>query len=243
MKIKLTVSYDGTNYCGWQIQPNGTSVQGVIEEAIFRLTGEKVSITGSGRTDAGVHAKGQVASFETQSKIPPENFYKALNTLLPPDVKAVKSELVADDFNACRNAKKKTYTYSMYISDVELPLKERYSVRVEKGLDVKKMKKAGKLLVGEHDFKSFCSTGSEVKTTVRKIYSLKVKKTKDDLKISITGNGFLYKMVRSIVGVIIAVGQGKLTESDITQMLKTGERNLESKTFPAKGLTLMKVEY
>ena len=243
MKIKLTLSYDGTHYCGWQRQKNGISVQETVEKAVFSLTGENVSVTGSGRTDAGVHAEGQVASFNTLSTIPPEKFYKALNVFLPPDVKAVKSEKAADDFHPVRSAKKKTYVYTLYISDVPLPLSERFAVRVDEGLDVDKMKAAAKLIKGTHDFKCFSSTGGSVKTTVRTVYDITVKEKDGLVKIAVTGDGFLYNMVRIIVGTLVMIGKGSAEENVITEMLDGGGRNLGGTTFPAKGLCLKKVEY
>ena len=188
MKIKLTISYDGTAYCGWQRQKNGVSVQETVENAVFAVTGENATVTGSGRTDAGVHAKGQVAAFETNSSIPPEKFYKAINIYLPEDVKAVKSELAADDFHPVKRAKKKTYVYTLYKSDVPLPLLERYAVMVENSVDVAKMQNAAKILRGKHDFKSFSSVGGSVKTTVRTIYSISVKEKDGIIKITVCGN-------------------------------------------------------
>lgn len=242
MKVKLTLSYDGTSYCGWQRQKNGVSVQEVVERAVYSATGEKVAVTGSGRTDAGVHAKGQVAAFETNSSIPPEKFYKAINIYLPEDVKAVKSEAATNDFHPVKSAKKKTYVYTLYVSDVELPLYERFAVRID-GVDVNKMKAAAKLIEGTHDFKCFSSTGSSVKTTVRTVYSVNIEEFGEKIKISVCGNGFLYNMVRIIVGTLVKIGQGKMSEDELKEMLTGGGRTLGGTTFPAKGLCLEKVEY
>ena len=151
MRIKLTVSYDGTAYCGWQIQPNGVTVQQTVEKAIELATGEKVKVVGSGRTDAGVHAIGQVAHFDTQSSIPPQKFYKAINAHLPSDIRAINSQEV-DNFDARKSAKKKTYCYTLYFSEVELPLKERFAAHIDKLPNVEKIQDAAKLFVGEHDF-------------------------------------------------------------------------------------------
>lgn len=243
MKIKLTVSYDGTLYCGWQKQKNGISVQEVVENAIKDLTGEKVSVAGSGRTDAGVHAAGQVACFDTLSNIPPEKFYKALNVFLPPDIKAIKSECAAGDFHPVKAAKRKTYEYTLYESDVSLPLLERYAVRIDKGLNLNAVRAAVEIIEGTHDFKSFSATGGNVKTTVRTVYSINVVKNENVIKISVCGNGFLYNMVRIIVGTLVKVGQGKMTAQDVSLMLETGSRKKGGTTFPAKGLCLKKVEY
>ena len=244
MKIKLTVSYDGTNYCGWQVQPNGVTVQEKLENAVEQVTGEKVRVAGSGRTDAGVHAKGQVAHFTTNKEsIPPQQFVKALNAHLPEDIRVLKSESVDDSFDACRGAKRKTYKYSTYISQTNLPLKDRYAVKLDRELNVNAVKECAKLFVGEHDFKGFCASGSSVKTTVRTIYDLSVDFNGEDLTFTITGNGFLYNMVRIIVGTLIKVGEGKATEFDVKKMLDLGERTLGGKTLSAKGLCLENVEY
>lgn len=243
MRIKITVSYDGTDFSGWQRQTDKTTVQQTIEDAIFSLTGEKVKVVGSGRTDAGVHALGQVAHFDTKSTIPPSNFAKALNTILPLSVKVLKSEEVAKTFDASRTAKRKTYCYSLYKSDVILPLKERYSVMIRKDTDIKAMKEVAKLFVGEHDFKSFCASGSSVKTTVRTIYSVDIVKNGDDVKVYITGNGFLYNMVRIIVGTLVECGQKRLDESVVNKMLTENKRNIGGRTLAPKGLTLIGVEY
>ncbi len=243
MRIKLTLSYDGSDYCGWQIQPNGKTVQELILSAIFDLTGERVTLTGSGRTDAGVHAKAQVAHFDTNANIPPEKFSYALNARLPEDIRIIKSEGVADSFDANRTAKKKTYCYSFYKSDVELPLKERYAVKIDQNVDVEKMRSASKLLLGEHDFKAFSATGGSVKTTVRTVYSVDIIESDGDVKIYVCGGGFLYNMVRIIAGTLLRVGEGKLGEAEIEKMLSTGDRTLGGKTCPAKGLCLEKVEY
>ena len=243
MKIKLTVRYDGTNYCGWQVQPNGITVQQVLEDALFLATGERTRITGSGRTDAGVHAQGQVAHFETKSSIPPEKFYKALNARLPEDIKVIKSELADDHFHACNNAKKKTYTYSLYMSEVENPLRERYAVRVDENINIEKMKEVAKLLVGEHDFKAFCASGSGAKTTVRTIYNIDIKNENGQIKIFVTGNGFLYNMVRIIAGTLIGVSKNEIDKADVQKMLTTGKRPQSIKTLSPKGLCLTSVEY
>ncbi len=244
MRIKLTLGYDGTEYCGWQVQPNGISVQEKLERAVFSVTGEKVRVTGSGRTDSGVHAEGQVAHFDTQTKtVVAEKFYRALNAHLPEDIRVYDSQVVDDDFDACRKAKKKTYRYSLYLSEVENPLKERYAVRVEDNLDIEKMRNCASVFIGEHDFKCLCASGSSIKTTVRTIYNIDVNRVGDDLTITITGNGFLYNMVRILVGTLIKAGRGETDEKALKEMLLSGERSLGGRTLPAKGLCLVKVEY
>lgn len=243
MRVKLTVSYDGTNFSGWQVQQNKRSVQGEIENAIFKLTGETVRVTGSGRTDAGVHAKSMGAHFDTQSKIPAQKFTYALNVILPEDVKILNSEQASEDFNARKSAKSKTYVYSVYQSKIEQPLLERYSVKVLEGHDVEKMNKACKLFIGEHDFKAFSSTGSSVKTTTRTVYDFSVKSEGERIEFSVSGNGFLYNMVRIMVGTLLEIGKGDRNEKDIEKAFTTGDRKLAGKTVKAKGLTLKCVEY
>ena len=244
MRIKLTISYDGTNYCGWQVQPTSVSVQGVLIEAIKKVTNQTVSLTGSGRTDAGVHAKGQVAHFDIENcTIPPKKIALALNTYLPSDVRVLSSEEVDGDFDSCRTAKKKTYSYTLYFGDIELPLKERYSVRIDNGIDLGLVSKACELFIGKHDFKLFCASGSSVKTTERTIYDLSVKESDGELVFSVTGNGFLYNMVRIIVGVLIGVGYKKITLLDVKKMIDGSLKPNGIKTMPAKALCLEKVEY
>ena len=242
MIVKLTLEYDGTNYCGWQIQPNGVSVQEKLQDALFELTGEKISVTGSGRTDSGVHAKGQVASFSTdRENIPAENYASALNGLLPKDIRVIGSERAADGFNARFSAKKKTYRYTFYVSETEHPLYERYATRTLP-LDVEKMRAAAALLIGEKDFRCFCAANSSVKDTVRTVYSLDVERQGDFIFVTVCGNGFLYNMVRIVAGLLAAVGEGKLTETDAENIVQ-GKKRGAGKTMPAKGLCLLSVEY
>ncbi len=242
MRIKIVTEYDGTSFCGWQVQPNARSVQQELEIAVKKITGETVRVTGSGRTDSGVHAKGQVAHFDTQSTIPPQNFYKALNTQLPLDVRVISSSEVGEDFHARYSAKQKTYEYKLYLSEVEKPMLSRYASRVD-DFDIKKVQPAIEVIKGEHDFKCFCATGSEVETTVRTVYDLSVKSEGDFIIIRITGNGFLYNMVRMIVGALKAVSDGKITADDIKNALIDGERIKGTATAEAKGLTLVEVKY
>lgn len=244
MKIKITVSYDGTAYCGWQVQPNGVTIQQKLEEAVFSLTGERVRVTGSGRTDAGVHAKGQVAHFSIEkATVPPQKYYLALNVYLPSDIRVLSSEQAEEDFNACTSAKRKTYTYSLYVSEVENPLKDRYALRLDKMPDVEKMLRLAKVFVGEHDFKCFNASGGGAKSTVRTIYDIKIKERDGDILVLVTGNGFLYNMVRILTGTLLKGGYGEIDEKGCQEMLLSGERALGGKTLQAKGLCLEKVEY
>ena len=244
MRIKLTVSYDGTDFNGWQPQTTGNTVQQSLENAVFELTGVAVTVTGSGRTDAGVHAKGQVAHFDIENcTIPPKNFARALNTKLPPSVRVIESVLADENFNSRKSAKRKTYSYNFYISNTELPLKERYATRLEKAPNFSLMEKACSAFVGEHDFKAFCASGSSVKTTVRTIYSVDLKVADGEFSVKICGNGFLYNMVRIICGVILDVGYGKKRVEDIEKAFADGRREKLGKTLPAKALVLESVEY
>jgi tRNA pseudouridine38-40 synthase len=242
MRIKIITEYDGTLFCGWQVQPNARSVQQEIELAVQKITGETVRVTGSGRTDSGVHAIGQVAHFDTASNIPPQNFYKALNTQLPADVRVLTSCEVDEDFHARYSAKEKTYEYKLYVSDVEKPTLSRYASRVE-GFDIDKIKPTIDTIKGEHDFKCFCASGSEVESTIRTVYDLSARKEGDFIVIRITGNGFLYNTVRMIVGALKSVSDGKITVDDVKNALISGERIKGTATAEAKGLTLVEVKY
>ena len=244
MKIKLTVSYDGTDFCGWQVQPTGVSVQEVLQNAVKTLTGEDAKVTGSGRTDAGVHAEGQVAHFSVEkSTVPPEKFAKALNTLLPSSVKVLNSQRVDENFDARKSAKQKTYRYSFYVSEVELPLKERFFTRLDRLPDLEKIRQGAKKFIGEHDFACFNASGGGAKTTVRSVYDIKVNQLENQIYFLVTGNGFLYNMVRTMVGTLLEVGYGKKQLSDLETMLKNKDRTMVGKTLPAKGLCLYTVEY
>lgn len=243
MNVFMTISYDGTNYVGWQRQKRGVSCQQVIEEGLKNLTGEEIAVTASGRTDAGVHAKAQVINFNTQSTIPPKNFYKALNTYLPNDIKATFSKQVDDTFNARKSAKKKTYCYTIYYSNTTMPLLDRYAVLEEEQIDAHLLKEASQIFIGEHDFKCFCASNSSVNSTTRTIYDIDIVENDGLLKIFVTGNGFLYNMVRTLVGTLIKMARGQLSKQQAQQMLLSKDRTLVGKTYPARGLTLEKVEY
>ena len=243
MKIGLTISYDGTNYAGWQIQPNGVTVQETIQNAIKIATDETVTVTGSGRTDKGVHANGQFAHFETKTNIPAEKFAKAINARLPSDVRIKNSVELPKDFHAVKSAKKKTYKYTIYGGATENPLIDRYAEYVPFKLDKRNMKKCAKLFVGEHDFKGYSASGSGAKTSVRKIYKIKIKTLNEKTEIFVTGNGFLYKMVRFIVGMLVLAGQFKADFKEIKQTLITGNAPKNRQVMPAKGLCLESVVY
>ena len=243
MRILLTISYDGTDFFGYQIQPNKRTVEQTLNDAIFKITGERVKSIASGRTDSGVHALCQKVHFDTETTIPPKSIAAALNTVLPEDVKVLSSKRVASTFNARYSAKKKTYRYSLYFSTVEEPLQKRTKTLVKFPVDIDRIKEAAKVIEGEHDFKCFLASGSSVKDTVRTVYGIKVVKKGKNLDFYVTGNGFLYNMVRIIVGTLLSVGEGKIEKEDIVNALLTGERPQFFKTMPAKGLCLTSVTY
>ena len=248
MRYVLKISYDGTAYAGWQRQKNALSVQEALENAILTALGEDVRVTASGRTDAGVHAAGQVCHFDSDKiTVPPERLPDCLNRHLPPDIRALEGWGADEGFDSNRSAKRKTYCYALYVSDREMPLKERYAVRVEYAPPLDILQQKAKLFEGEHDFKAFCASGSSVKTTVRRVYHVRVEEGHSygsrDIKIFVTGNGFLYNMVRTMVGELLDLGTGKRTEESLFTAYQTGERGLLGKTMPAKGLTMVSVEY
>ncbi len=243
MRVLLTVQYDGGRYNGWQAQPSGNTVQQVIEEAILSATGSRAVITGSGRTDSGVHALRQKAHFDTDFNVPAEKFVYILNRFLPNDVKILSSVQVDEDFNARYSAKQKTYVYSCYSSDIILPLKDRYSVKIDGGYDKKLMEEVALEFLGKHDFKCFLASGSSVKNTVREIYASKLDFLDDGFTYTVTGNGFLYNMVRTMVGTLLYVGYGKLSLQDVKDALVTGNRKKVGKTMPPHGLCLQDVVY
>lgn len=243
MRIVFTVTYDGTGYSGWQVQKNGLGVQEVLERAYIELFGERVRFTASGRTDAGVHAAGQVAHIDATTAVPPEGIMRAMNSVLPPQVKILSAAYAKEGFHARYSAKRKTYVYRAYESRMDLPLKSRFAVKVPTGHDEEKMRAAAKLFEGEHDFSAFCASDSSVKTTTRTIFLSEVVKSGADIEIRLTGNGFLYKMVRTVAGTILAAGENKISEAQILAALETGKRSLVGKTMPPEGLTLESVEY
>lgn len=243
MRVLLTVEYKGTAYCGWQRQKNALSVQEVLANAYLTLTGEKVTMHGSGRTDAGVHALAQRVHFDTSSQIPPSRLPFALNPLLPADIKVTAAREVSDDFNARFDVKRKTYVYKFYVSPHESPMLYDYQCHLVAEPDMEKMKDCASRIIGEHDFKPFQATGGHVKSTVREVYSIDVEKHGKEYVITLTGNGFLYNMVRIIAGTIYWCGIGKIPPSNVDEAFRTGDRKLLGKTLEAKGLYLANVEY
>lgn len=241
--IKLTLEYDGTNFLGWQRQPNRRTVQGVLEKAIEDLTGEKLNMVPCSRTDSGVHANEFITNFHTNSSIPGEKFIYALNNKLPGDVVITKSEEVNEEFHARYHSKGKTYCYTILNRRVPTAIHRNYSYLVKEDLDVEKMIEGSKYFIGTHDFAAFRSLGGSVKTTVRTIHSLDIKKNEDFISIYVSGSGFLYNMVRIMVGTLIEVGKGKINPSQVKSILESGDRKKAGKVVPPMGLTLMKVFY
>ena len=248
MRYVLKIAYDGTDYAGWQRQKNAISVQEVLENAIMTALGEEVRVTASGRTDAGVHAAGQICHFDSDKiTVPPERLPDCLNRYLPPNVRLIDGWGADENFDSNRSAKRKTYCYSLYVSAREMPLKERYAVRIEDAPSIEILRETANLLEGEHDYKAFCASGSSVKTTVRTVYEVRVEESQSfgsrDLRIYVTGNGFLYNMVRTMTGEILDLASGRRTKESLLEAYQTGNRNLLGKTMPAKGLCLHNVEY
>ncbi len=241
--IKLTIEYDGTAYHGWQSQQNAVTVQDVVTNAIMKLTGEKVSITGASRTDAGVHALGQVCNFFTASPIPADKFAYALNTLLPKDIVIRGSEQVPSDFHARFSAKGKMYRYVFYNSPFPSALERNRAYHIYYPLDESAMTSAAAHLVGTHDFEAFSAAGSSVKSTVRTITKASVIRRGDLVELTVAGDGFLYNMVRIIAGTLVEVGFGKKMPGDVPDIIKSLDRRLAGRTAPAQGLYLVEIYY
>lgn len=243
-RVRLFVAYDGTDYCGWQIQPNGITVEEVLNRELCRLTGEDIRVIGASRTDSGVHAFGNVAVFDTNSSIPPERMAYALNQRLPEDIVITKSDEVAADWHPrYQKNVRKTYEYHICNAPVPDPLKRRYSAFVSFPMDVGMMRKGAEYLVGEHDFVSFCNIRTNVSDTVRTVESITVTQNGPDIVIRITGNGFLYNMVRIIAGTLIRVGRGFYAPEKVKEILEERKRTAAGITAPANGLVLVEVEY
>ncbi len=242
-RVRLIISYDGTNYCGWQIQINGITVEEIINRELSRLLGEEIAVIGASRTDSGVHAMGNVAVFDTETKIPAEKICFALNQRLPEDIRIQKSEEVSADFHPRYCECTKIYEYKILNRRFPDPLNRLYTHFVYMPLDVEKMKAAAGYIIGEHDFASFCSAGSQAKTTVRSVYALDINKKDDIINIRICGNGFLYNMVRIIAGTLLKVGLGVYPPEHVKEILEAKDRYQAGPKAPAKGLTLVRIEY
>ena len=243
-RIRPLVEYDGTGYSGWQRQSNAVSVQQVLEEAIRKLTGEEtLTVTGASRTDAGVHALGQNAHFDTASRIPADKFSFALNTMLPDDIRVASSRCVKDEFHARFSAIGKEYRYMFYTHPHASALYRNLSAHIIYPLNVEAMRKEAETLTGRHDFAAFAASGSETKDTVREIKRVTLEESSPFLEMRIYGTGFLYNMVRIIAGTLIGVGSGKLEQGCFKRALTTGDRLCLGVTAPPQGLTLMRVDY
>lgn len=242
-RVKLVVAYDGTNYHGWQVQDNGITIEEVLNRTISELVQEDIKVIGASRTDAGVHACGNVAVFDTESRIPGDKFSFALNQRLPEDIRIQKSCEVDADFHPRYADTVKTYEYNILNRRFELPSKRLYAAFCYYPMDIERMNQAAAYLVGEHDFKSFCSAGAQVQTTVRTIYAVNVTKEDDMVHIRITGNGFLYNMVRIIAGTLMQVGTGLMEPEQVKEILEARDRSKAGPTAVAKGLTLVEIRY
>ena len=242
--IKLTIEYDGKDFNGWQKQPNKLNIQGEIEQVISSITGEEnIELNASGRTDAGVHALGQVANFKTNSNIPIEKMAIAINSRLKKSIVIKKAEEVEDRFHSRYNCKRKTYRYVINNSENGTAIYRNLEYHVPQKLDVSKMMQAAQYFIGEHDFKGFKASGTSSKSSVRIIYDAIVKQENDRIYIELTGNGFLYNMVRIIAGTLVDVGLGKINVEDMEEIINSKDRTRAGKTLPPQGLYLVKVEY
>lgn len=242
-RVKLDISYDGTNYHGWQIQPKEITVESVINQALSQLCQKEIKVIGASRTDAGVHALGNVAVFDTESQIPAEKFAPALNARLPWDIRVQSSRLVPDDFHPRHCDSIKTYEYHILNRKIAIPSKRFYTYHFHWNVDMEAMREGAKYIIGEHDFKSFCSAKTQVTETVRTIYSLDLRKEGDEIILRIRGNGFLYNMVRIITGTLLQVGTGYYKPEQIKEMLELKNRQSAGACAPPMGLFLVGIEY
>ena len=242
--IKLLIEYDGTNYRGWQVQPDGPTIQGMLEEKLSRLTSERTHVFGSGRTDSGVHALGQVAHFRTQSQMDIRTIQRALNSLLPPDIVIREVEEVDEGFHARKQSKSKVYEYRILNRNLRSVFHRGYVWHIPQKLNLEEMKKATQSLIGEHDFSAFRTVGSPTRTTVRRVIRGEWKRGRDGLiRFEIEANGFLKQMVRSIIGTLVEIGRGKRKASDLRKVLNSKDRKEAGPTAPAQGLFLKEVKY
>jgi tRNA pseudouridine38-40 synthase len=243
-RYKITVSYDGTDYCGWQVQPNGMTVQEQLEKSIEKIAGKKIKVHGSGRTDQGVHARMQVAHFDLESGFKPAILKKALNSLLPDDIRITKAETAEPAFHARRSAVSKEYRYCIWNAEIMPPFLRRYRTHIKKKLDVRAMREAASHLVGRHDFASFTANINRVANdTVRNLTRLDIFKRGAEITIAAESEGFIYKMVRSLAGFLIRVGEGAVPPGKAGAILHSGMRTASVPTAPAKGLFLWRVDY
>lgn len=243
-RVKLVVAYEGTNYRGWQVQPNGITIEEVLNQTLSELLGEEIQVIGASRTDAGVHSLGNVAVFDTQTRIPAEKICYALNQRLPEDIAVQSSCQVPKDFHPRRCYSEKTYEYRILNRSIPVPTLRRDTYFYYRNLNLENMRKAAAFLVGEHDFRSFCSVKTSAEDTVRKILSCTVEKSPEDIiTIRVTGTGFLYNMVRIIAGTLIAAGVGEFAPESIPVILQKKDRSAAGPTAPAHGLTMIGINY
>ena len=241
--IALILSYDGTNYNGWQVQKNGPSIQESMETAVFRLLGQKVHVSGVGRTDSGVHARRYVANFKAECTIPMDRLPYALNSFLPEDIAVSGAVLVPDCFDARFDCTKKEYAYYIYPSTLRDPFHARYAYRYNYPLDITRMQEGAQRFVGKQDFAAVRSQGTPVKSTVRTVFWCEVEPVDDLIRIRVCGDGFLYNMVRAIAGTLTYVGGGKLSPDDVSAILRAGDREQAGPTLPAHGLFMNRLWY
>ena len=247
--LKVILSYDGSEFSGWQVQPDAVTVQGTLASAVGRITGEKVLPQGSGRTDAGVHALGQVMTFVTESSVPAQNFVKALNDILPAAVRVLEVTEAPPEFHARHSARAKTYRYRIYRGAIGPPFLARYVWHYPYPLDEHAMARAAQIVVGEHDFTSFAAVdpergrGDEPASNVRRIFSSEWERAGEEFVYTVRGSGFLHHMVRNLVGTFILVGKGTLQAEDVTRIMEARNRSAAGPTAPASGLYLVNVEY
>jgi len=242
-RVRLKIAYDGTAYHGWQIQEGQMTIEGVLTDAVREATGEQNEIIGASRTDAGVHALGNIAVFDTDSPIPSDKFYMVLNRLLPDDISVVSSDEVASDWHPRKQDCRKTYEYRIYMAPVRIPVKRLYAHYTYNDLDVEEMDRAAKGFTGEHDFTAFCAAGSQAVTFTRTIYDCSVRREGNEAVISVTGSGFLYNMVRIIAGTLMDVGLGRKEADRIPAIIDSLDRRQAGPTLPACGLMLVGYEY
>lgn len=242
--FKMILEYDGTAYCGWQRQPNGVSIQQVLEDAVARITGENVSIIASGRTDAGVHAFNQVASFRAKTPLAANKMFLGINSVLPQDIVVKDLQEVPPDFNALKNAKGKIYVYRIKNQRRRPVLGRQYFWFVRYKLDLDKMREAASFLTGEHDFSAFCATGCDIQDRIRTLNRIDIHARREGmLEITVESGGFLRHMVRNIVGTLVDVGRGKLKPEDMKDIIASGDRTKAGTAAPACGLFLKEVQY
>lgn len=243
MRVMLTVAYEGTNYCGWQVQPNGITIEQVLNETLSELLGEEITVTGASRTDSGVHSLGNVAVFDTKTRMPAEKISYALNQRLPEDIVVRGSREVPADFHPRFSKSEKTYEYRILNTRFNQPLLRKTTYFYHYPLDAAAMQQAAAVLVGEHDFTSFSSVHAQTNTFVRTIYALDVTKEGDVITIRVRGNGFLYNMVRIIAGTLIQVGAGVRPAEEMQSILEGCDRSLAGPTAPPEGLTMIGISY